>query len=59
MRELAGKGCLCGIALVFGVFLTNELHWSISLPFWVAALFGIAATVGIAWFLLSGDKTKG
>ena len=32
LREFAGKGCLCFIALVFGVFICNELLWSISVP---------------------------
>ncbi len=58
MRELTGKGCLCLIALIFGIFLGNELYWSISVPLWVALVFGVAATLLIARFLVSDDKTK-
>ena len=56
MRELAGKGCLCLIALIFGYFAVNELYWSVSLPLWVAWIFGIVVTVAIARFLLSDSK---
>lgn len=56
LRELAGKGCVCSIALIFGVFIANELLWSISVPRWIGYIAGLAATVGIAWFLLSDSK---
>ena len=56
LREFAGKGCLCFIALVFGVFICNELLWSISVPRWVGVLAGLASAVGIARFLLSDSK---
>ena len=56
LRELAGKGCICFIALVFGVFICNELLWSISVPKWVGVIAGAACAVGIAWFLLSDSK---
>lgn len=56
MREFAGKGCLCLIALIFGYFAANELFWSISLPLWLAQIFGILVALAIARFLLSEDK---
>ena len=58
LRELAGKGCVCGMALIFGIFAGNELLWSISIPKWVGVLFGGAVTLGTAWFLLSGKKPR-
>ena len=58
MRELAGKGCVCGIALIFGAFAGNELLWSLSLPKWIGVLFGAAVAIGIAWFLLGGSDAN-
>ena len=56
MRELAGKGCICLIALIFGAFAANELLWSISVPKWTGVLFGLVVAFAIARFLLSEDK---
>ena len=55
-REIAGKGCVCCISLIFGVFICNELLWSISVPKWVGVIAGVASAIGIAWFLLSDSK---
>lgn len=48
MRELFGKGCLCLIALVFGVFIGTRLYWVAGMPDWVAHLASILVTVAIA-----------
>ena len=56
LRELAGKGCLCTIAVVFGIFACNELLWSVSVPKWLGIIFGVMVTAGIAYFLLRNEK---
>lgn len=55
-HELAGKGCLCAISLIFGIFTGDKLLWSVSVPHWVGLIFGIVISVGIAWFLLREEK---
>jgi uncharacterized membrane protein len=58
MRELAGKGCLCLIALIFGVFIGTRFYWVAGFPPLAANAISLLATVLIAWFLLSDSKPK-
>lgn len=58
MRELAGKGCLCFIAAIFGIFIGTRFYWVAGFPPLVAHLISLVATILIAWFLLSESKPK-
>ena len=56
LHELVGKGCLCVISLIFGIFAGDKLLWSVSVPHWVGLIFGIVISIGIAYFLLREEK---
>lgn len=58
MRELAGKGCLCLIALVLGVFIGTRFYWIAGFPPLAANAISLVCAIGIAWFLIKEERPK-
>lgn len=58
MREISGKGCLCLIALVMGIFVGNEFYWILNFPIYVSRTISLITAVAIAWFLLKKEKPR-
>jgi hypothetical protein len=58
MRELAGKGCLCLISLIFGVFIGTRFYWIAGVPHWAANLISLISAAAIAWFFIGSGESK-